>query len=98
MENTDYIWIITNLTGIVLGLFFKPKMSSLIVLALLILGAIGFLIGIYAAWIPSEHLWLLVMALPMSITVFGAAVLTSLCLMLIKRAIGRSQSQSRSST
>ncbi len=91
MENTDYIWIITNLTGIVLGLFFKPKMSSLIVLVLLILGAIGFLIGIYAAWIPAEHLWLLVMALPMSITVFGAAVLTSLCLMLIKRTLGRSR-------
>lgn len=94
MENTDYIWIITNLTGIAMGLFFKPKTSSLIVLVLLILGAIGFLIGIYAAWIPAEHLWSLVMAVPMAITVFGAAVLTSLCVFLLKRALGRSRSQS----
>lgn len=94
MENTDYIWIITNLTGITIGLFFKPKTSSLIVLVLLILGTIGFLIGIYAAWIPAEHLWSLVMAVPMAITVFGAAVLTSLCVFLLKRGIGRSRSQS----
>jgi membrane protein implicated in regulation of membrane protease activity len=91
MENTDYIWIITNLTGIAMGLFFKPKASSLIVLVLLILGTIVFLIGIYAAWIPAEHLWLLVMAVPMAITVFGAAVLTSLCRMLIKRALARNR-------
>lgn len=91
MENTDYIWIITNLTGIAMGLFFKPKTSSLIVLVLLILGTIVFLIGIYAAWIPAEHLWSLVMAVPMAITVFGAAVLTSLCRMLIKRALARNR-------
>lgn len=77
-----------------MGLFFKPKTSSLIVLVLLILGTIGFLIGIYAAWIPAEHLWSLVMAVPMAITVFGAAVLTSLCVFLLKRALGRSRSQS----
>ncbi|MBC3833300.1 hypothetical protein H8K33_17450 [Undibacterium amnicola] len=94
MENTDYIWIITNLTGIAMGLLFKPKTSSLIVLVLLILGTIVFLIGIYAAWIPAEHLWSLVMAVPMAITVFGAAVLTSLCVFLLKRALGRSRSQS----
>lgn len=91
MQNTDYIWIITNLTGIAMGLFFKPKTASLIVLVLLILGTIVFLIGIYAAWIPAEHLWSLVMAVPMAITVFGAAVLTSLCRMLIKRALARNR-------
>lgn len=74
-----------------MGLFFKPKTSSLIVLVLLILGTIVFLIGIYAAWIPAEHLWSLVMAVPMAITVFGAAVLTSLCRMLIKRVLARNR-------
>ena len=74
-----------------MGLFFKPKTSSLIVLVLLILGTIVFLIGIYAAWIPAEHFWLLMMSVPMAITVFGAAVLTSLCRMLIKRALARNR-------
>ena len=42
----------------------------------------------------SRALMVVVMAVPMAITVFGAAVLTSLCVFLLKRGIGRSRSQS----
>jgi hypothetical protein len=66
------------LAGVVIGLFFSPTASGVVVISLLVLGVIGLIGSVMLNLIQAEWLYLLMAALPVAGIMMVAAISSSL--------------------
>jgi hypothetical protein len=82
-ENTITVGAII-LAGVLIGLFFSPTASGVVVISLLVLGVIGLIGAVFLNLIQQEWLYLLMAAIPVAGIVLAAAISSSLAIRGVK--------------
>jgi hypothetical protein len=78
------------LAGVIIGMFFSPTASGVVVISLLVLGVIGLIGSVMLNLIQAEWLYLLMAALPIAGIMMVAAISSSLVVSGVKNMRSKS--------
>ncbi|HJW53993.1 MAG TPA: hypothetical protein VJ577_01845 [Burkholderiaceae bacterium] len=80
------VWGAMIIVGAIFGLFFRPKVSGLIIISLFGIIIAGTVVAVFLGWLRQEILLLAMGVVPAGLIIFGAAVTSNMLLHVIKRS------------